>query len=95
MAGISKPIEKLVLDAARSSGCTDEAAAIQVLQVAGQNGGRFIDALLDAGLLPDEAVFFRRSVSRCSFRSSPFRNRIHKIRRIRDSPRVLPCGTAY
>jgi hypothetical protein len=54
-----KPIEKLVLDAAQKSGCTDEAAAIQALQIAGQNGGRFIDALLDAGVLPDETAFFR------------------------------------
>jgi general secretion pathway protein E len=53
-----KPIEKLLFETAQASGCTDDAALAAALQAAAQNGGRFVDALLDAEILPDEARFF-------------------------------------
>jgi len=54
----SRPIEKLLQDAAHSSGCTDHDALTQALHAASQNGGRYIDAILDAEILPDETAFF-------------------------------------
>jgi general secretion pathway protein E len=54
-----KPIEKLLLDAARASGCTDCDALAEVLQNASKTGTRLIDALLDTELIPDEAAFFQ------------------------------------
>jgi general secretion pathway protein E/type IV pilus assembly protein PilB len=54
----AKPIEKLLVHAARSSGCTDDAGLEQALLAASQNGGKFIDAILDAAILPDESAFF-------------------------------------
>jgi general secretion pathway protein E/type IV pilus assembly protein PilB len=53
-----RPIENLLFQTARASGCTDEAAVAQALQAAAQNGGRFVDAILDAEILPDEGRFF-------------------------------------
>jgi general secretion pathway protein E/type IV pilus assembly protein PilB len=53
-----KPIEKLLVNAARTSGCTDDAGLEQALLLASQNGGKFIDAILDAAILPDESAFF-------------------------------------
>jgi general secretion pathway protein E len=55
----ARPIEKLLRLAARSSGCTDDDALTRALQSASLNGGRFIDAILDAEVLPDEAAFFQ------------------------------------
>ena len=55
----TKPIEKLLFDAATRSGCTDDDALEQALQTAGKNGGRFIDAILDAEIVPDEPTFFQ------------------------------------
>src|SRR5688572_23705281 len=55
----TKPIEKLLFEAATRSGCTDDDALEQALQTAGKNGGRFIDAILDADIVPDEAAFFQ------------------------------------
>jgi general secretion pathway protein E/type IV pilus assembly protein PilB len=54
----SKPIEHLLLQAARTSGCKDEDAVVKALQLAGQNGGRYVDAVLDANVLADESAFF-------------------------------------
>ncbi|MEO8352843.1 MAG: ATPase, T2SS/T4P/T4SS family, partial [Chthoniobacteraceae bacterium] len=53
-----KPIEALVLRAAHDGGCTDEDALRGAVQAAGQNGGKFIDCILDAGIVPDESAFF-------------------------------------
>ena len=55
----SRPIESLLRHAALSSGCTDEDGLAQALLDASQNGGKFIDAILDANILPDEAAFFQ------------------------------------
>ena len=44
--------------AAHTSGCRDDAALAQALQSAAQTGTRLVDALLDAGILPDETAFF-------------------------------------
>ena len=54
----AKPIEKLLVHAAHTSGCTDHAGLEQALLLASQNGGKFIDAILDAEILPDESAFF-------------------------------------
>ncbi|HZJ16576.1 MAG TPA: GspE/PulE family protein [Chthoniobacteraceae bacterium] len=54
----TKPIEQIVVQAARTSGCTDDHALLEAVQAAGQNGGKFIDAILDAAILPDESAFF-------------------------------------
>lgn len=58
MIDTTKPIEQLLLQAARTSGCTDEDGLVKALHLAGQNGGRYVDAILDANILPDEAAFF-------------------------------------
>ena len=50
----AKPIEKLLVNAARDSGCTDDAGLEQALLLASQNGGKFIDAILDAAI---EGIF--------------------------------------
>ena len=55
----SRPIEKLLQAAALTSGCTDGEALNQALGAASRNGGRYIDAILDADILPDEAAFFQ------------------------------------
>jgi general secretion pathway protein E len=54
----AKPIEEIVVNAARNSGCTNDPALLEAVQAAGQNGGKFIDAILDAAILPDESAFF-------------------------------------
>jgi general secretion pathway protein E/type IV pilus assembly protein PilB len=54
----AKPIEEIVVHAARTSGCTDDQALLEAVQAAGQNGGKFIDSVLDAAILPDESAFF-------------------------------------
>lgn len=54
----SRPIEKLLLHAARASGCTDGDAIADALQAAARTGTRLVDALLDADVLPDEIEFF-------------------------------------
>jgi general secretion pathway protein E len=59
MSDLAKPIEKLLTDAARACGCADGDALAQALTAAANNGGHFVDSLLDAELLPDEATFFR------------------------------------
>ncbi|MDB6150879.1 MAG: Type secretion system protein, partial [Chthoniobacter sp.] len=53
-----KPIERLLLQAAQASGCTEPDAIREALTAAGKNGGRLVDAVLDAGVLPDEGAFF-------------------------------------
>lgn len=53
-----KPVERLLSEAALASGCLDQNALHQALQSASANGGKFIDAILDAKILPDEAGFF-------------------------------------
>jgi general secretion pathway protein E len=58
MIPIARPVEALVQQAALSAGCADGDALTKALHEAGQNGGKFIDAVLDAGVLPDEAAFF-------------------------------------
>ena len=58
-APASRPIEKLLQVAARASGCTDGDALDLALGAASRNGGRYIDAILDAEILPDEARFFQ------------------------------------
>lgn len=54
----ARPIEKLLFAAAQSSGCTDATAINEALQKAAQNGGHFVDALLDAGIVANEPAFF-------------------------------------
>src|SRR5215204_5287714 len=56
----SKPIERLLMETATASGCTDENALAQALDTAANNGGHFVDSLLDAEVLPDEAAFFQK-----------------------------------
>ncbi len=58
MTSPAKPVEALVQQAAFSAGCTDGDALDKALHEAAQNGGRYIDAVLDAGVLPDEPAFF-------------------------------------
>jgi general secretion pathway protein E len=53
-----KPIERLLLQAARSSGCTELDNLRDALATAGRSGARLVDAVLDAKLLPDEGAFF-------------------------------------
>ncbi len=53
-----KPVERLLIETALESGCPDQDALQQALQGASANGGKFIDAILDAEILPDEASFF-------------------------------------
>jgi general secretion pathway protein E len=60
MSVVSKPIEKLLMETATASGCTDANALAQALDAAANNGGHFVDSLLDAELLPDEAAFFEK-----------------------------------
>lgn len=55
---LSGPIETLLAAVAARAGCADAAGAAQALEAASQTGGRWIDALLDASLLPDETLFF-------------------------------------
>ncbi len=59
IATASRPIEKLLVEAARKCGCTDDEALAHALQAAAQTGTRLVDALLDAEVLPDEAAFFQ------------------------------------
>ena len=54
----ARPIEKLLFAAAQSSGCTNATAINEALQSAAQNGGHFVDALLDAGIVANEPAFF-------------------------------------
>lgn len=54
----TKPIEKLLLDAAFVSGCTDDESLAEALAEATRTGGRLIDAVLDADGLVDETAFF-------------------------------------
>jgi len=58
-APTTRPIEKLLQAAALTSGCTDGEALDQALGAASRNGGRYIDAILDADILPDESAFFQ------------------------------------
>jgi len=53
-----RPIEKLLLDAARASGCTDCDALAESLQNAARIGSRLVDAVLDAEVIPNETTFF-------------------------------------
>jgi general secretion pathway protein E/type IV pilus assembly protein PilB len=53
-----RPVENLILSAARAAGCTDEGPLLQAMQAASNNGGHLIDAVLDAGSLTDETSFF-------------------------------------
>jgi len=53
-----RPIEDLLSRTALASGCGDADALTAVLTAAAQSGGHWVDALLDAGLLPDENQFF-------------------------------------
>ena len=59
IATAPRPIEKLLLDAARASGCTDCDALAESLQNAARTGTRLVDAVLDAEVLPDETAFFQ------------------------------------
>src|SRR5688572_12614940 len=59
MTIVSKPNEKLLMETATASGCTDANALAQALEAAANNGGHFVDSLLDAEVLPDEAAFFQ------------------------------------
>ncbi|MDB6071583.1 MAG: Secretion system protein [Verrucomicrobiales bacterium] len=52
------PIEKILRAAAVGSGCADDDALREALASAALGGGRWVDTLLDAGVLPDEAGFF-------------------------------------
>jgi general secretion pathway protein E/type IV pilus assembly protein PilB len=52
------PIAEIVVNAARQSGCTDDRALLDAVKAAGENGGKFIDSILDAGVVPDEPAFF-------------------------------------
>jgi general secretion pathway protein E/type IV pilus assembly protein PilB len=57
-ANAPRPIEKLLIDAARASGCTDCDALAESLQNAARIGSRLVDAVLDAEVIPNEAAFF-------------------------------------
>ena len=59
IANAARPIEKLLLDAARASGCTDCDALAESLQNAAKIGSRLVDAVLDAEVIPDETAFFQ------------------------------------
>ena len=52
------PVGKLLCAAALRSGCEDDAALVAALGVSLTGGSRWVDAVLDTGLLPDEARFF-------------------------------------
>lgn len=52
------PIEKLLASAAAESGCEDAEGMRQALTTAASGGGRWLDTVLDAGLLPDESRFY-------------------------------------
>ena len=60
MIATSRPIEKLLLEAARASGCTDDAALAESLENASRIGARLVDAALDAEVLTDEPAFFEQ-----------------------------------
>ena len=45
-----RPIEKLLLEAARSSGCSEEDALAESLQTASKTGTRLVDAVLAHGV---------------------------------------------
>ncbi len=53
------PLENLLAAAALQSGCEDSAGLNAALSGAAPTGSRWIDALLDSGVLPDESRFFR------------------------------------
>ena len=53
------PIENLLSSTALQSGCEDVAALNEVLSTCASGGARWVDALLDAGVIPDESRFFR------------------------------------
>ncbi len=60
MIATSRPIEKLLLEAAHASGCTDDAALAESLENASRIGARLVDAALDAEVLTDEPAFFEK-----------------------------------
>lgn len=51
------PIEKLLLSTAAQIGCQDSAALAEALAAASLSGGRWMDAALDSGTLPEESRF--------------------------------------
>ena len=55
----ARPIERLIVQAARQGGCADDDAVSRTLADAGAAGLGWIDAVLDASLVPDEEAFFR------------------------------------
>ena len=87
---MSKPVEQILLDAARAGGCGDEAAVTQALESAAKTGGGFVDAILDAGVLPDESAFFQHLGS---FLRLPF-NAVPKLDPQNASHTMLPARLA-
>ena len=55
----ARPIEKLLLEAARNSGCTNDEALAESLENAARIGTRLVDAVLDAEVIADETAFFQ------------------------------------
>lgn len=55
---MTRPMENLLLEAARHAGCLDTSALQEELEKASDTGTRWIDAVLDAGIIPDETAFF-------------------------------------
>ena len=58
MSVAGKPIERLLVQAAHASGCTDPEKVQESLSAAGRTGARLVDAVLDADVLTDEGAFF-------------------------------------
>ncbi len=54
-----RPLDQLLTAAAQRSGCQDPAALSAALETAAAQGGRWLDAILDAGCLTDETLFYR------------------------------------
>ena len=52
-------LSRLLIEAAVDAGCDDELGAADALSAAARTGQKGVDALLDAGLVPDEAAFFQ------------------------------------
>ena len=59
IATTTRPIEKLLLEAAHDSGCTNDGALAESLENAARIGTRLVDAVLDAEVIADEAAFFQ------------------------------------